>query len=766
MKIAIRNLLRNGIYSVVNITGLAVSLCVAILILLWVNDELNYDRFHTKGRDIYVAMVSLNLNGQDMAWKATSPPLGGYAQNEIPDVVSFCRIMGRGYTTFSYEEKETAQILRQYVDSSFFSIFSFKLLAGDPAHPLPDKNSVILSKKGAESLFGHYEEALGQMIREDNRNFYVSGVMEDMRNNTDLRCDALCSIEWIRDAGSRNFNHWGSLSLQTFFLLHPGADYGEVGHRLTDLHNQNFPEFAMVYTLQPLFKNRFYDEHNRPNSNMQACKLFSLAVLVLLLIACINYVNLVTARMVRRNKELYVKKALGSGKWKLFFQSMQESTLLLLLSIIIATVLVVSLFSLFRAISGKEMELQLFSIGTMMVYLITLVTVTLFSGLFPAVKLAAFQTSDLAAKANSKSGGVWLRRVLVVLQFSAAIMLVTSSMVLSQQMRYLQQKDLGYDRENVMEIPLRGNMISGRQAIQNDLLQQSGVLGVTFASQSIQNAGIASGWKDSLLIVFVHIDKAFIPAMGMELVQGDNFSDMPADSAHFILNQTAVKAIGMRDPVGRSFEFQDIDGTIIGVVKDFNFKDLHVSIEPLVFQYGGDPALMYVRVAPGAGQSVVTEIEKIIHRHNPSSAFNYTFLSDSFERMYRSDIRTGKLFSIFAIIAVWVSCLGLFGMVTYTAEVKIKEIGIRKVLGASVLSTLFMLLKEFLILVGTAMLIAFPLAYYWLDRMLQDFAYRISIGWSLFALAGLVTLIVTLLTVSWQAIRAATANPVTSIKSE
>ena len=765
LKFIIRNLRRNGVYSVVNITGLSVSLAAAILILLWVNDEMNYDRFHTKGENIYQTMVSFSLGGREIAYKTTSPPLGQFSKEEIPDIVSFCRIVEPGRTTFRYEERETAVINRFHVDSSFFSMFSFRLLTGDPTNPFPDPDAVILSKTTAESLFGNYGDAFGKIIQQDKNSFHVSGVMEDLKDNTQFQCDALCSAEIFRQ--KEFYTHWGSLGTRTFFQLHPGADYREVSQRITDVHNKNFPEFAMTYTLQPLFKSRFYDEKNQPNANMQACKLFSLAVLVLLIIASINYVNLVTARIAKRNKELFVRRVLGAGKWRIFFQSMQESTVLLLLAMIAATYLWTSLFSLFKDISGKEMELNVLSPQTLMVYGITFVAVTVFASLYPAINLMMFQSVELPGRSKHKRGsGVWLRRVLVTLQFGAAIMLVTSSIVISLQMSFMQKKNLGYDRENVLEIPMRSNLLSSRDAIKNELSQQAGVLGVSIASVQIHNVQRAGGWKDSLMMAFVDVDKAFIPTMGMELVAGSNFSDSPADSAHFILNETAVKTIGITDPVGKPFEFLDVHGTIIGVVKDFNFRNLHEKIDPLLFRYTNEIRLMYVRLAPATVHQTVPEIEKIIRRYDSETAFTYTFLDERIDNMYHSDSRTGKLFNIFAVIAIIVSCLGLFGLVTFTAESKTKEIGIRKVLGASVMQIIQLLLKEFLILVGVAMLVAFPLAYFWLDGLLQDYAYRIQISWQVFALAGLITILMTLITVSWLAVKAATANPVNAIKSE
>jgi len=369
----------------------------------------------------------------------------------------------------------------------------------------------------------------------------------------------------------------------------------------------------------------------------------------------------------------------------------------------------------------------------------------------------------LGRSVSKSGGGVWLRRFLVTLQFGASIILITISIVMSLQMSFIQQKNLGYNHDNVMEIPLRGNMTGSRDVIRNDLKQLSGVVDVSFASQTILHAGTAAGWKDSLLLVYVDADKAFIPTMGMELTEGNNFSDSPADSAHFILNETAVKAIGMTDPIGKPFEFLETQGTVIGVVKDFHFKDLHVEIEPLIFQYQGDPKLMYIRLVEGTVQQTVAEIEKIINNYNPETTFNYSFLDDSFKRIYRSDIRTGKLFNIFAIIAVLVSCLGLFGLVTFAVETKTKEIGIRKVLGASVAGIIKMLSQEFLVLVGIAMLTAFPIAYYFSYNMLQDFAYRISIGWWIFAVAGIITIAFTVIAIGWQATKAATKNPVNAI---
>jgi ABC-type antimicrobial peptide transport system permease subunit len=704
------------------------------------------------------------MNGKEMAWKASSPPLAQTSLEEIPDIEEFCRVQHNS-RAFKYEDKETKMLRANFVDTNFFSLFSFPVLEGDPTRPFPDKNAVVISEKVAHTLFGVSEGAVGKTIYDDGKPYHVSAVMKNMPENSLLNCDLLLSFELFCDyAGQAYCNHWGALGIRTFFLLHPSADYRKTAQQITEVHNKNLPEFELNYHLQPLFKCHFYDEKNQPDEALQTCKLFTIAVFVLLIIACINYVNLVTARLSKRNKEIFVKRTFGAQKITIFFESMMESISLFFCALFIATAFIYFLFPLFNEISGKSMVFKFFSLQTFLVYGLTLLTVILFAGLFPAIVLTLRQPISLMrGDIGKNSKNLLLRRLLVIIQFGASVVLIVSSVVITRQMKYLMEKDLGYNHENVLEISMSKGMMQHCEALKSDLLQQPDILGVTNSSQGLLFSTQGSGWKDSLIMMFIRVDADFIPTMDMKMVAGKNFSNTPADSISFILNETAIAATGISDPIGKNFEFMGKEGTIIGVVKDFHYDNLRVNIQPLTLYTDGVQQFLYVRLAPNNVRQTVDEIEKICKQYNDGAELHHTFMDEKLTKAYNNDLRTNKLLNIFALIAIFVSCLGLFGLVTYTAETKIKEIGIRKVHGAGIKDIITMLTKEFLILVSISMFVAFPLAYFWLTKMLQDYAYRISLSWWMFALAALITIILTVITVGFKALRAATANPVKAI---
>ena len=771
LKIAIRNLRSNGLYSIINIAGLAISLCVAIFILLWVSDELSYDKFHKRGKDIYQTIATLNMDGKDLFWKTSSSPLGIYSKEAIPEIEKFSRVKPGFSSSISYNDNHIGEVGSMMVDSTFFSIFDFPLLEGSVSNPFTDRYSIILSRHLASVLFGD-EDALGKTVRVDgNKDFHVTAIMEDMPKNTFFQADVIYTYNLMKEYQSEaELSHWGNLGILTFFLLNPDANAQEVAKRITEIQQQNFPDVKITYLLQPLFKNRFYEADGQPTANMQASRLFTVAVFILLTIACINYVNLVTARFTKRNKELFVKKVLGAKKNALFRQSMTESILLFFIAMIVATVLLFLLFPVFKTISGKEMSFQFFNLNTLIIFLLTFIIVTVLAGIFPAISLSTGKPLQLIRENKGKKHGfLFFRRSLVVLQFVAATVLILGAIVINKQIHFIQKKELGYNRKNILSVTLSNNAASQYENMKTDLSRQPGVLGVTSSSENILSVQSASGWgekaEEMLMIGFLSVDKDFIPTMNIQLTEGANFTGTPADSAYVILNETALAKTGITNPIGRNFELNR-KRSIIGIMKDFNFQDLHKKIEPLVLYVSNKPSLMYVKIAPQSASHVISALESSWKQRLPGVSFEYRFLDDEFDKLYKSDIRTGNLFNVFAMIAILISCLGLFGLVSYTAETKTKEIGIRKVLGASVSNIVNMLSKEFLLLVGIAMFIAFPLAYYWLNKMLQAYAYRISMDWWMFALAGIITVMLTLLTVGWQAIKAATANPVKSIKTE
>ncbi len=769
-RIALRNLRHNGFYSVINIVGLAVSLTICIMIMLWIHDEMSYDAFYKKEKQLYQTIVTFNMNNEDLYWKTSSPLMASQAKAEIPGIEDISRVQFGAGGVLKYHDKQTSSLAGIMVDSSFFKMFGFPILEGDARALFMNRNSVILSQTTAKVLFGD-ESAIGKAVvsQSGGQEYHVAAVIKDMPSNTVFRSDVIFNYEILYQLVGKSYFGWGNLASNTFMLLNPSVDPAQVAKSLSEISNRNMEGFIMTYLLQPLADDHFYDAKGTPTSNLQACRLFSVMVLVLLSIACINYVNLVTARTSRTWKELFVRRMLGAKKINLFLNSMSESALLFVMSLVLATVLLVVFFPFFREISGKDTTFGLFSADTLAMYGITFVAVMILGGIYPAIRLAKTNTgkNGISGKHTKE---IFFRRSLVVLQFVSAVVLISGSIIFNKQMQFIRQKDIGYNKDNILQMPVPTNILAHYEAFKSDLLQQPGITGITSSSQNLLNAEAATGWIDKddkrVMLVNMHVDHDFIPVMDMELVQGENFSGSPADQACFILNETALRQTGIENPVGNPFTFAGVEGTIIGIVKDFNFRSLHMPVGPIILRSPAEQNVLYVRMAPGASQQVLATIEKYWKQYAPEAAFEYYFLDDSFDKLYKSDLRITLLFNLFAFIAILVSCLGLFGLVTYTAETKTKEIGIRKVLGASIAGIVEMLSKEFLILVGIAMLIAFPLAYYWLDKMLQDYAYRINISWWMFALAGIITVVLTLLTVGWKAIRAATANPVKAIKSE
>ncbi len=773
LKIALRNLRANGIYSAINVGGLAVSLAVCILIMFWIRDERSFDKFHKRYKDIYMTVASFETGGSPQYWGIASAALAPAAKTEIPEIENACRIFT--YMTSTSFLKSDDKIFNDIgccaVDSSFFSVFDFQILKGDRRNMLPYANSVVLSEHAANVLFGD-KDPIGQTVTDSNRKtWYVSGVMADMPQNSSIRYDVLFNFRMEEVNYPKLNEEWGRVNYKTYFLLRPGTDAQDVGRRLTSLHAANNNSWKLTYSLHPLEKENLYDLEGNPNSTMQACRLFSIAVAVLLLIACINYVNLVTARASRRDKEISVRKVLGANKPALFSQFFNESLLLFFFSLIVATGLIYLLFPAYNQIIGKQLVFRLFSTETLTSFAIVFAAVMLSAGIYPAVSLSMRKNLK---KTNQRNGiNASVRRILVVSQFAASVVLILGAVTINRQMQFIKTKNPGYQKEHVFYVKMSGDMRSHTIDIKARLMQSANIEGVTFMYQPLSgttqfNAGI--GWPGkgdrNTRFIMMQTDADFIPVMGVKFAEGNNFTAMPSDSFCVILNQKAVADMGLEDPVGKRLTMGRMSVPVIGVAEDFHFENMHEPIKPLVITAGGRMQFMYVRTKAGGVEEALKAAEATFKAYNDDVPFSYGFLDEEFGKMYKADLRTGNLFLAFAVIAVIVSCLGLFGLITYTAETKTKEIGIRKVLGASVTEIVRMLSKEFIVLVGIAMLIAFPLAYYWLDNMLRDYAYRISVSWQLFAAAGLITVILTLLTVGWRAVKAATANPVKSLKTE
>jgi ABC-type antimicrobial peptide transport system permease subunit len=780
LKITIRNLYRNGLYSAINIGGLAVSLAVCILISLWVKDELSYDRHYKNGERMY-RLLTLNKGLSDYS-SSVAPVMAPFMQRNIPQIEGYCRI-GDFYGFYchylDYENTKFRNLWTIAVDTSFFDMFDVSLIKGDKRNPLPDDLSLIVSESKAKMLFGD-EDPIGKILNTPlDYSFRVTGVMKDIPRNSSICPDILVrfDVQQRMYRGSTDGipidEDWGGIYYPTYLKLAAGSDPEIIAGRMAEENSD------WSYRLQPLHEMHLYTLSGQSTDNAKSVYMFFVIAILILVIACINHVNLVTARANKRSREISVRKIVGAGRVNLLGQLIGETVVVLVFAMAVATVLIYLLLPFYNDLAGKNMQFDLFDRSVMLIYLMVGVVVLLLAGLYPAFTLTAFRPMDIFVAGTFGKGKTLFRRVLVVSQFTFSGALIVATIAITSQLRYMQNMNLGYDMENILTTELRGTSGSQHRVIMERLSSEQGITGIsvsTFNKMSCPQKRL-DVWRDkdgqSPWFHFATVDPDFLSFMGIQVVEGDSFSeDGDMQKRGIILNETAARLIGGGESViGMHLSFGGGDNEVIGVVKDFNFQNLRMEIAPLYIncnsynEFWSTPSL-YIKVAPGKTEQVVAAIEKVRKEYNPDYDFVYSFLGDDFDAMYKSDLRIGKLFTFFALIAILISCLGLFGLVTYIAETKTKEIGIRKVLGASVAGIVKMLSKEFMILVGISMLIAFPLAWYWIDKILQDYAHRISIGWWMFILAGTVTVILTLITVGWQALKAAMANPVKAIKTE
>jgi putative ABC transport system permease protein len=783
-KIAWRNLWKSKTYSIINIVGLATSLAACILLVLWVQDEMSFDGFNKKKNDIYRLTASFNQGGKENFWGTTPGPIATFGKKELPEVSNACRVTDNWRVSlFRYNNRKFESDRWGLADASFFSIFDFPLIKGDPAKPFTDDLSIVIAESTAKKIFGN-TDAVGKVVEGDDKNLYhVTGVMKDMPANSSTRYNVIFNFDFAKRYYSGNDywksldEDWGNYSYTTFFLLKPGANAEAAAKKLTDIHRHNqegdFTK-SLNYLLQPLSKVHLYTADGKEDG-MMIVRVFFIVAIVVLLIACINYVNLVTARATKRAKEISLRKIIGADKIALFWQFLSESLLLFFIAMLVATLMIYLVMPLYNDISGKKVVFNPFNINIVIVYGATLLTTLILAGIYPAITLSSFRPLEaMKGKLSGLGSKGTFRKVLVVVQFGFSIILIVSTIIIGNQLKYIRQKNLGYDKENVFTTGLR-DINSHYETVKAELTQQPGISAVTAAGADIMNSWSSTGdaeWDgkpagETFIINQLSVDRNFIKALGIQLIAGTGFTGTAADSTNYILNETAVKAMGLKDPVGKSFVFHDRKGMITGVTKDFHFQNLHKKIEPMILYYGTDwRQVLYIKTTAKDASKAVAAMEKIWKRYNPDYAFEYKFLDNAFENNYRTDIRVGKLFNCFALIAILISCLGLFGLVTYTAETKVKEIGVRKVLGASVGSIVNMLSKDFLKLIIVAAAIAFPLAWWALNKMMEQYSYRAPMHWWIFALAGGITLLIALFTIGFQAIKAAMANPVKSMRTE
>jgi len=782
-KTAWRSLRNNKTYSFINITGLAVSLAVSILLLLWVSDELSYDRFNVNAQHIYKLAPKFD---EQNVWYMSPAPIAVYAKKEVPEVQDACRITDNwAVSVFEYNGKKLNEWHNCLADASLFSMFTFPFIEGNPQHPFTDAHSIVLSETTAKKFFGS-EDPMGKVLKGDDKKLYrVTGVMKDMPANSYIHYNIVFNFQQLEQEydTSNSFKtlnaNWDLYNYETFVLLKPNANPSLTAQKLSTIHRHNYNIPAnknLTYLFAPLTKLHLYSLDGK-EQGMMVVRVFLIVALIVLLIACINYVNLITARAIKRSKEISMRKIVGAGKAELFMQFLSESLLTFLIALILATGIIYLVMPLYNNLSGKNIVFKPWSPNVLAVYGVTMLLTLLLAGIYPAITLSSFKPLEaLKGKLSGVGSKGNFRKVLVVVQFSFSILLITSTIIIGKQLKYIREKNLGYDKENVFSFWMH-NINKHYDVAANELQKQPGILGVTESGADIINNSSGStdiDWdgkrtdQQSFSIVQMQIERNFLQVMGIQLLEGSGFTGSPADSANFILNETAIKAAGIKEPViGKRLTFHGIKGVIAGVAKDFHFQDMHQKIQPLLMQYDKNWwGKMYVRTTAKDASRALAAAEKVYKEYDTDHPFDYSFLDSQFNDLYKTDIHIGELFNCFAIITILISCLGLFGLVTFTAESRIKEIGVRKVLGASVPDIITLLSKDFLVLVLVAAAIAFPTAWYGLSNFLQAYAYRTDLSWWVFFVAGLLTICIALITISFRAIKAAIANPVKSLRTE
>ncbi|WP_426588471.1 ABC transporter permease [Mucilaginibacter sp. R-33] len=784
LKTAWRNLINTKFYSALNIVGLTIGLSVGMLILIWVQDELSYDRFHTNADNIYQVNASIGVGAGKQVWGNVSGPVAFFALKEVPGVVNAVRLITvQDYSVFRYKDKllkeDYGKLL--FVDDAFFKLFDFKLLKGSADKPFPNDKTVIITKSVANRYFGN-EDPIGKTILGDSKEPYtVSGILADFPANSSIKGDMFFSIEVRKKQYTRNRfwksmdEDWGNYYTTTFLQITPGASVKVIGDKLTEIHMKNQAGIKPtdgVFQLQSLKDIHLYYPDGT-SAGIQVVKIFSFVAVLILIIACINYINLSTARSILRSKEVSVRKIIGAERSQLFMQFIIETILCFIVALTLALMLIYAIMPVYNSISGKQMHFDLFNIKVWQVIAVTITATLVASSIYPALLLSSFKPINALKGKISGAGNATFRKVLVVCQFAFSIGLIIGTLVINRQLEYIRSIQLGYDKEYVFALPMRA-MQDHYEAIKTNLLSHTEILSVATGSSSIISSGSSTtdaDWdgkftNESMLIHPFEMDKDYIKLFKLKFVSGVGFTGAKSDSAHYILNETAVKLTGIKNPIGKRFKLHDLNGTIIGVVKDFHFASLKQAIEPAIFTYSPSSWQMYIKTTGKEAPVAIKLVEKYWKQYNSDFPYEYTFLDDAYNDMYKTERHTATLFNIFAGIAVFISCLGLFGLATYTAQIKIKEIGIRKVLGASITNITAMLSRDFLMLVLIAIVIAAPIAWYAMNKWLMDYAYRAEIHWWLIAIAGGAAVLIAFITIAFQSVKAALANPVKSLRSE
>ena len=788
LKITLRNMKRYKAYSLINIAGLAVGIACTIFIFLWVKDELSFDRFHENADRIYRVVSSTSDDGSPTNANG-SFGVGPALKKDFSEVIETVRIRKMGQSVKRYvgfKDKKFYESRFFFAEPTIFTVFNFPLVKGDSTTSLNDPNSIVLTEEMAKKYFGN-EDPIGKIIEADPYNdgnlmlFRITGIAKNVPSNSHFHFDFLASYSSLKD-DTDNFS--GFYQHFTYVLLNSKSSVESLENKLLGFLHRNWKKDPWyTISLQPLLDIRLHSRLRseiEPTGNILYVYLFTAIALFVLMIACINFMNLTTACAVKRAKEVGIRKVVGARKNQLVQQYLGESFLLSIFSALAAICVVILVLPLFNRLTSKEITLISLTNPSFVLGIVAIVlAVGLISGIYPAFFLSAFQPmQSLKSRTGYSFSGTALRKGLVIFQFALSIGIIISTMVVHKQMRYIQSQNLGYDREQILVIPLNKDLRQNYEGFRNELLKYPGIENISTSSY-VPTRGSAhltfrfEGQEEDLSQVIYLVDKEFVSTFGLELLAGKNPQHPISKdgTSEFLVSKLTIQEAGYSSPqeaIGKGVNLREYKGHIVGVVNDINIYSLHqvpYAISYVVTSINNHNYLS-IRILPQNIPETIGHIQKTWQEMVPSYPLDYFFLDASFAQMHISDKKMSEIFSIFSILAIFVACMGLFGLATYTAEQKTKEIGVRKILGASASSIYLLLSQEFLKWVALANIIAWPVAYYAMNQWLQNFAFRITIGWEIFLVSGCVALAISLMTVSFQSIKATTTNPADSLRYE
>ncbi len=803
-KLAWRNLMKYKFISFINLFGLTVGLTCCLLILTYILNELSYDKYNKNADQVYrITRTFYNGNG-DVSLKLSSvaPPFGYYLPTDFPEIEKMTSLLSVSNTALRYKDKLLNEQTAYFADENLFDVFTVDVLKGNPKTALQEPFSIMMTQEEAKKYFGN-EDPINKVLRADNQfDVKVTGIFKPFPSNAHMHPGMLISFNTLKDSavyGEQNLRtNWGNNSFFTYIKLPKYYNIARMESRFPAFLDKHMvgqygamkPSTQTKLDLQKLTDIHLYshtDYEAEPNGDINRVYIFSAIALFILLIACINYMNLSTARSALRAREIGIRKVVGATKKELVAQFLSESVLVTWAATLIAFLLLYFSLPWLNKLSQQDLSLQILMKWQILIPLfLSPFIIGTISGLYPALFMSSFKpVKTLKGLFKVQGKNISFRKILVVTQFAISIILIITTMIVFQQLKYMQKASLGYDKEHILTLPYDNSLTKQYESFRNTLFQNSNIKQVGRSSRIptgrlLDGQGASAPGSDSMVPVKADIrdvatDYDFIPTYEIGIAAGRNFSrDYGTDTSSFIINEAAVKAIGWKyteDAVGKNFQYGGVNGHIIGVMKDFHFESLHQKIAPLIFVMPAtsrnQSSYNYISIKVSGNMSSALEtIKNTWQKYLPELPYQYTFLAEKFTKLYESEQRQGTIFTVFAFIAIFIACLGLFGLSAFAISQRVKEIGVRKVLGANVSTIVALLSKDFLKLVFIAAIIAFPVAWYAMYKWLQDFAYRVGIQWWIFAVAAIAALLIALITVAFQAIKAALANPVKSLRTE